>query len=142
MFLFQKAAAVTKLTRNICLAGALPYLASFNPLPTGSVPRLTLSSFFNGVPRFVVLFVCAAGVRTIGDVMLGNWPVWVELVSVVADVAPKMLLGLAMAAVGLQISPMAIAKAGIKPFVVGGAAAMLVAVTGLTAATFIGVFVK
>lgn len=95
-----------------------------------------------GIPLFVKLFVAAAGVRTVGDLMFADsklWRLWSDVVYLGSDLAPKVLLGLAMAAVGLQISPKAIAKAGIKPFVVGSLAALMVATTGLTAAMIVGV---
>jgi uncharacterized membrane protein YadS len=156
-----KAAAVTKLTRNICLAGALPYLvwtrwrvlfanslkifsqAARCPSEPGAVaPALSFQSVVQGVPRFVVLFVVAAGARTAGDFVFAEVPVWAQMTSLVGDTAPKLLLGLAMAAVGLQISPRAIVKAGAKPFVVGGVAALLIATSGLTAAFLVGTFVQ
>lgn len=100
-------------------------------------PRLSFQSVVGGIPRFVVLFVVAAGARTAGDALLVGWPMWTQFASLAGDAAPKLLLGLAMAAVGLQISPKAIANAGIKPFVVGGLAALIVATTGLTSAALI-----
>ncbi len=129
-----KAAAVAKLTRNVCLAAALPYLA----VQREAGPRLSLAGVWAAVPNFVLLFVAAAGVRSGGDALLGEWQMWRGVTAAVGDELPRVLLCVAMAGVGLQISPRSVASAGWRPFAVGLAGALLVASAGLTAATLVG----
>jgi uncharacterized membrane protein YadS len=124
-----KAAAVTKLTRNLCLAAALPYF---------SVAPSSFKSLIATVPRFVLLFVAAAGVRTAGDWLLADVELWHTTARAVGDLAPRVLLCVAMAAVGLQIRPSALLRAGWRPFAVGAAGAAVVAVAGLSAALLVG----
>jgi uncharacterized membrane protein YadS len=125
-----KAAAVTKLTRNLCLAAALPYFSVAS--------SFSLKSLIATVPRFVLLFVAAAGVRTAGDWLFVDAELWQTIARAVGDLAPRALLCVAMAAVGLQIRPTALLRAGWRPFAVGAAGAALVAVAGLSAALFVG----
>ncbi len=82
--------------------------------------------------------MAAAAVRSAGDWALGDWEAWSALTKTVGDELPKALLCVAMAAVGLQISPAAIGRAGWRPFAVGAAGALLIAGTGLMAALLVG----
>ena len=121
------AACVTKLTRNVGLAAALPYLAA-----SGSA-ALT-KQWYEHIPGFVVLFVGASLARSAGDSVWGNLAMWTDSIYMIGTVAPKYLLGVAMGAVGLGISPRALTRHGWRPFAVGGLGALLVASTGLASA--------
>jgi uncharacterized integral membrane protein (TIGR00698 family) len=82
-----KAAAVTKLTRNLFLAAVVPYFTmKFNKLeaqaiasssvaassPTSVTATSANSKFTDLVPMFVLGFVGMAGVRSVGDMMLAQ----------------------------------------------------------------------
>lgn len=148
-----RVATVTKLTRNLFLAAVIPLLTWMHLRSTAggaaSAPRTyALTSL---VPTFVVGFLAMAVVRTIGDATLasggaayGLWNAgaWAALTTQIGDFwGSRLLLGTAMAAVGLNTSFAVFKGVGLKPFAVGFAGALAVGIVGLLMAMALGPFV-
>lgn len=147
-----RVATVTKLTRNLFLAAVIPILTWMHVRATRSgtpgTPRPAWTSF---VPAFVLGFLAMAAVRSAGDATLasagaafGVWDAaaWGSLTTRVGDVwGSRILLGTAMAAVGLSTSFSVFRGMGLKPFAVGLAGAVAVGLVGLAMAVMLGRFV-
>ena len=111
-------------------------------------PKLNLLSWY----VFVIGFLSMAIVRTIGDATLqsqgaayGVWGrmAWTRLIEVVGDFwGSRLLLGTAMAAVGLNTSFAVFKGVGGKPFAVGLAGALAVGAAGMLVAVLLGRFVS
>jgi uncharacterized membrane protein YadS len=103
------------------------------------------------VPAFVLGFVAMAIVRTIGDAMVqangtayGVWDAaaWGDLTAHVGDFwGSRVLLGTAMAAVGLNTSLTVFNGVGARPFAVGFAGALVVGAVGMSLALVFGRYV-
>ena len=147
-----RVATVTKLTRNIFLAAVIPILTwmhirSQSRVGTGGIGAVSTTL----VPGFVIGFVLMAVVRTIGDATLGSMgaafgvlgaDAWSSLTRDLGDFwASQVLLGTAMAAVGLSTNFSVFKGVGLKPFAVGMAGAVVVGIVGMTLAVFLGRFV-
>jgi uncharacterized integral membrane protein (TIGR00698 family) len=148
-----RVATVTKLTRNIFLAAVIPILtwmhrrSQATRIGTGGATATTTSL----VPGFVIGFVLMALVRTIGDATLGstgaafgfiNAGSWASLTRDLGDFwASQVLLGTAMAAVGLNTNFAVFKGVGLKPFAVGMAGAVVVGAVGMSLAILLGRFV-
>jgi uncharacterized integral membrane protein (TIGR00698 family) len=121
-------ATVTKLTRNVCMAAVIPLVGFlYHRHGTGGRGRLRLAQ---AVPLFVLGFLLAAAVRTVGDVgdLAFGWfdrADWKEFLAR-ADVLAVWCLTVAMAAVGLGTGLNRIRKLGWKSFAVGLLAALIV----------------
>ncbi len=148
-----RVATVTKLTRNLCLAGVIPlltwmHLRASHTTQSGRLP----TSWRTLVPLFVVGFVAMALVRTIGDATLqssgaayGVWDTagWGRVTNRLGDFwASRVFLGTAMAAVGLNTSFAVFKGVGAKPFAVGFAGALAVGAVGMAMAITFGRFVS
>ena len=141
-------AAVTKLTRNLFLAAAVPYFAMLHAPAASSGSTRTDSaslakSLWKYTPGFVLMFVGAACLRSAGDAVFASPSIdlfgltqtdWHAAVAQTSGLSAP-LLCVAMAAVGLQTSPSALRGVGARPFLVGLAASSAVGVTGLVAIT-------
>ena len=111
----------------------------------------TSSSWARYVPGFVLGFLGMALVRSVGDAMVGRWgaaygvfdaPGWAAFTAFVGDtLASRVLLGTAMAAVGLSTSVAVFKGMGLKPFAVGFAGALAVGAVGMLMAVLFGGFV-
>ena len=148
-----RVATVTKLTRNLFLAAVIPLLTWLHLRAargaTAGQRRMTWSAL---VPLFVVGFVAMAVLRTMGDATLqatgaayGVWDAatWSALTAHIGDFwASRVLLGTAMAAVGLNTSFSVFKGVGAKPFAVGFAGAVVVGAVGMTMAIVFGRFVN
>lgn len=150
-----RVATVTKLTRNIFLAAVIPILtwmhlrASGTGETSGRARRIAWTSL---VPGFVIGFLAMAVVRTIGDYTatssgfaFGVWEAvsWASMTRTLGDYwASQILLGTAMAAVGLNTNFAVFKGVGLKPFAVGMAGALVVGAVGLTMAFLLGRFVQ
>ncbi|HEX7280791.1 MAG TPA: putative sulfate exporter family transporter [Vicinamibacterales bacterium] len=148
-----RVATVTKLTRNIFLAAVIPILTWMHlrsqsvRAGAGGVGVVTASL----VPGFVIGFVLMALVRTIGDATLGSMgaafgvfsaDAWSSITKELGDFwASQVLLGTAMAAVGLNTNFAVFKGVGLKPFAVGMAGALVVGGVGMTLAILLGRFV-
>jgi uncharacterized integral membrane protein (TIGR00698 family) len=149
-----RVATVTKLTRNIFLAAVIPILTwmhikSQSKIGSGGIGgTVSLSSL---VPGFVIGFLLMAAVRSIGDWSLGSGGAafgvlsaaqWASITKQLGDYwASQILLGTAMAAVGLNTNFAVFKGVGLKPFAVGMAGALVVGAVGMTMAVIFGRFV-
>lgn len=151
-----RVATVTKLTRNIFLAAVIPLLtwmhlksqSAAGVLGASGASRFSIRSL---VPGFVVGFLAMAVVRSLGDWTLtsqgaafGVWSAaqWASLTKQLGDYwASQILLGTAMAAVGLNTNFAVFKGVGLKPFAVGMAGALVVGAVGMTMAIIFGRFV-
>jgi uncharacterized integral membrane protein (TIGR00698 family) len=148
-----RVATVTKLTRNIFLAGIIPLLTWLHLRRShksgGPRPQLKWTSY---VPGFVVGFLAMAVIRTVGDYGmrssgaafgLVDEEVWTRLTSLLSEYwGSRILLGTAMAGVGLNTSFGVFRGVGLKPFVVGFAGALAVGTVGLLMAILLGRYVS
>jgi len=148
-----RVATVTKLTRNIFLAAVIPILTWMHiranaAIGSGGIGGVSIGSL---VPGFVYGFVGMAVVRSIGDATLGSsgaalgvWDAasWGSITKQLGDFwASQVLLGTAMAAVGLNTNFAVFKGVGLKPFAVGMAGALVVGAVGMTMAILFGRFV-
>jgi len=147
-----RVATVTKLTRNIFLAGVIPLLTwQHMKSAAGQAAGARTMSLKTLVPGFVVGFLAMAIVRSMGDATLGSggaafglWDAraWASLTNQIGDFwASRMFLGTAMAAVGLNTSFGVFQGMGLRPFAVGFAGAVVVGGVGLVMAMIFGPFV-
>jgi uncharacterized integral membrane protein (TIGR00698 family) len=147
-----RVATVTKLTRNIFLAAVIPLLTWMHIRDTsaaGGVKKQT--KWTSLIPGFVVGFVAMAVVRSVGDATLGSggaafgvWSAasWAAITKQLGDYwASQILLGTAMAAVGLNTNFAVFKGVGMKPFAVGMAGALAVGSVGMLMAVIFGRFV-
>jgi uncharacterized membrane protein YadS len=132
-------ATVTKLSRNLLLAAAVPLLTAWNG-PAALTPVATAASgglwqtISRYVPLFVVGFVGASIIRSLGDASLLSSGhafgvlsavQWKQAVDVVGNtLGSHVLLGTAMAGVGLATNVGVLRGVGWRPFAVGGLATM------------------
>jgi uncharacterized integral membrane protein (TIGR00698 family) len=122
-------ATVTKLVRNLCMIAVIPlvgilYGSERSADGTGKVNYLAM------IPWFIVGFAIMSAIRTFGD--SGERPFgildpaqWQHIVELVMSIAERCLL-LAMAAVGLTSMFAGIRSIGMRPFVLGLFAALLI----------------
>lgn len=160
-----KVAAITKLTRNLGLALAIPGLtyvhameqkklsaatsdgeedakAKSSPSMGGGESISGLNTFQKFVPPFLVAFVGMSCLRSTGDIMLLGHHDDVEIIfqqtmNFVGNDLSKYALGTAMAGVGLSTSASALKGVGWKPFAVGAAGALVVGGTGFAVSSMI-----
>jgi uncharacterized integral membrane protein (TIGR00698 family) len=149
-----RVATVTKLTRNLCLAAVIPLLTWLHLRSAlgKTTAHRKAASWKTLVPTFVIGFVSMAVVRTIGDATLqatgaayGVWAAstWAWLTAQIGDFwASRILLGTAMAAVGLNTSFAVFRGVGARPFAVGFTGALVVGAVGLMMAIVLGRFVS
>jgi len=154
-----RVATVTKLTRNIFLAAVIPLLTwmhlksqsakgAYGANGAAGASHTKISSL---VPGFVIGFLAMAVVRSLGDWTLtsrgaafGMWGAaqWASITKQLGDYwASQILLGTAMAAVGLNTNFAVFKGVGLKPFAVGMAGALVVGAVGMTMAIIFGRFV-
>ena len=147
-----RVATVTKLTRNIFLAGVIPLLTWMHIKSQSASGALSAPGAKTSlVPGFVVGFLAMAIVRSFGDWTLtsngdafGVWSAaqWASITKSLGDYwASQILLGTAMAAVGLNTNFAVFKGVGLKPFVVGMAGALVVGAVGMAMAVIFGRFV-
>ncbi|GMI03539.1 hypothetical protein TrLO_g5534 [Triparma laevis f. longispina] len=142
-----RVAAVTKLTRNLGLAVAIPLLTFIHKKEVGSGEVKSseedtmsgLATFKKYVPPFLVAFIGMAGLRSTGDLIMDpeTNQLYYETVSFVGSDLSKYALGTAMAGVGLSTDAESLKGVGWKPFAVGGSGALIVGGTGFTIASMI-----
>lgn len=127
-------AIVTKLVRNVFMVGVIPITALLHARRTGGATAGRRPSFRKLLPLFVVGFLAFAVLRSIGDAGLNgggrafglmNPSVWTRVVAGIKEWAGYLLV-VALAGVGLNTHFRRLSQLGIKPFVVGFAAALLV----------------
>eukprot|EP00924_Labyrinthula_sp_SR-Ha-C_P007021 maker-scaffold_8-snap-gene-7.15-mRNA-1 protein AED:0.01 eAED:0.01 QI:86/1/1/1/1/1/4/139/434 len=150
-----RVATVTKLSRNILLAGVIPYLsyktnaaADFDASKKTDVERTGREKMIYAfeqtkkyTPGFVLGFIGMSGVRTLGDLAFADVDQWNNLVKVVGGtIGSKLCLGTALAAVGLSTDVSKLKGVGPKPFLVGLAGAGVVGGTGFCSTLLTGYF--
>jgi len=153
-----RVATVTKLTRNIFLAAVIPILTWMHVKASANGANGATgakgaggASFMKYVPGFVIGFLAMAVVRSLGDWSLANngaalgiWDAaqWGSITKSLGDYwASQVLLGTAMAAVGLNTNFSVFKGVGLKPFAVGMAGALVVGAVGMVMAVLLGRFV-
>lgn len=147
-----KVATVTKLTRNLFLAVVVPSLAYWYLRRQNSEGGQVKIDFTKLLPAFVLGFIAMAMLRSISDAMLqhnglalGLWTAtqWDGITKNIGELwGSRLLLGTAMAAVGLNTHPSVFKGVGFLPFAVGLVGALFVSVLGFILAVTIGPFIK
>lgn len=123
-------ATVTKLMRNLCLAGAIP-LVAWRYLRTGAATATGRKiSWLTVFPLFVLGFVAMTLLRTIGDSSARPFGVlelaqWRHVLGLAEDFS-TVAITVVMAAVGLQTDFSRFRRLGVRPLFVGFAAALAV----------------
>lgn len=144
-----KVAAITKLTRNLGLAIAIPGLTymhameerkknedSEKPVIGDSISGL--NTFKKYVPSFLIAFIGMASFRSTGDFLLGSEvEAYQATMDFIGSDISKYALGTAMAGVGLSTSASSLKGVGWKPFAVGASGALVVGGTGFAIASAI-----
>jgi uncharacterized membrane protein YadS len=142
-----KMAAITKLTRNLGLAVAIPGLTYFHAKQqqqdkkeTSDIPDSIsgLNSFKKYVPSFLIAFIGMSSLRSGGDLLIGqDVAMWKDTMDFIGNDLSKYALGTAMAGVGLSTSASSLKGVGWKPFAVGATGALAVGGTGFTVASML-----
>jgi len=134
-------ATVTKLVRNVFMAAVIPFMAYYYARKSQGTEETveTKTNFVKLLPLFVVGFLIMAVIRSLGD---GLWAgaAWSDIVSFTKTWAVNLLV-VALAAVGLSTSFKILKGLGIKPFIVGLGASLIVGVVSFIAITVLGTFV-
>jgi uncharacterized membrane protein YadS len=143
-----KTATITKLTRNVFLVAVIPVLGWFHARRSGQAGAAP--SVLALFPVFVLGFLGAALVRSIGEAMLasgglafGLWDAaaWKALVTMIGERWSYWALGTAMAAVGLATDLKVFKALGLQPVYLGAMVTLLVAMLSLGLAALIGPFI-
>ena len=143
-------ATVTKLVRNVFMAAVIPFMAFYYARRTQGESSGKKASFLKLLPLFVVGFLIMAVIRSIGDASikaggnaLGLWDsgAWKSIHSSIKTWAGNLLV-VALAGVGLSTDFRTFKGLGIKPFLVGLGAALIVGVVSFIAISLLGSFVK
>jgi len=124
-------ATVTKLLRNLCMLLVIPCMTvAYARHARSAAAEAPARSLLGAVPLFIVGFIAMSLLRTCGDLWFDvpAWPMFVDGLQQVSQVC----LTVAMAAVGLGTRFSAIRMLGMKPLVVGFAAAATVGVVSLS----------
>lgn len=133
-------ATVVKLTRTVLLAPivlilGVIYTRQQKDVAGGQGQRV---NYFRIFPWFVVGFLAMAGLRTFGDTIWLDSAVWTSFLSN-SQTLSKFLIVTAMAGVGLLTSFNDMRTVGIKPFVVGLVASLIMAVFSITLIFALGI---
>lgn len=140
-------ATVAKLTRNALLVGVVPVLAYLHARSAhagGERKKISLAKLF---PVFVLGFLAVSLVRTVGDVGLAGGGLafglfqpeaWTGFAKLIGEKTAGLLLGTALAGVGLGTNFAIFKGLGWKPLLVGLVAAVLVGVASLGLAALVG----
>jgi uncharacterized integral membrane protein (TIGR00698 family) len=140
------AATVTKLVRNVFMAAVIPFMAFYYARKTQGEASSKRTNIVKLLPLFVVGFLLMAVLRSIGDAgingggsALGIWSedAWKEIYSFVRTWAGRLLV-VALAGVGLSTSFRSFRGLGVKPFLVGLGAALIVGLVSLLAISLLG----
>lgn len=149
--LVLKIATITKLSRNILLAGVVPYLSmQYNTNTDTATSMSKFDQFKKYTPTFVFAFVGISLLRSIGDLTMASSgsaffvldpAAWKQTYNFIGGpLGTQYLLGTALAGVGLQMKLSSLQGVGYKPFLVGLSGAGIVASTGFASASVMGAF--
>jgi len=142
-------ATVTKLVRNVFMALVIPFMAFYYARKTQGESSGKKTSFLKLLPLFVVGFLIVAVIRSVGDAGIeaggnafGLWDsgAWKSIYGFIKTWAGNFLV-VALAGVGLGTDFRTFKGLGIKPFLVGLGAALLVGVVSFIAISLLGSFV-
>jgi len=142
-------AIVTKLVRNVFMIGVIPLMSVYYSRLSGDA-RGRRMGIRRLLPVFVLGFLSVAILRSIGDlglrgggraVGLWNTASWDAMIGGVKQWATSFLV-VALAAVGLNTRIRTLARLGVRPFLTGLGAAVLVGVISYAAVTLLGLFVE
>lgn len=136
-----QAATVTKLMRNMSMAVLIPVIAArFSTAATtdksgSDGSRVSLRQIKEAVPGFVIAFLVAIALRTIGDYLFstpdGTAPLWKQFLQG-TEWLSKWALASALAGIGLNTDLAKLRGLGIKPLLVGLVAAVVVGMVSFT----------
>jgi uncharacterized integral membrane protein (TIGR00698 family) len=142
-------ATVTKLVRNVFMAVVIPFMAFYYARRTQGESSGKKASFLKLLPLFVVGFLIMAVIRSVGDAgieaggnALGLWDsaTWKSIYGSIKTWAGNLLV-VALAGVGLSTDFRTFRGLGVKPFLVGLGAALIVGVVSFIAISLLGSFV-
>ena len=142
------AATVTKLVRNVFMAIIIPFMAFYYSRRAQEQGEFTgtRTGFLKLLPLFVVGFLALAAIRSIGDVGISmggtafglwNGSAWKGIHGTVQGWA-EILMVVALSGVGLSTDLRSLKGLGIKPFIVGLAAALVVGIVSYLAISLLG----
>jgi uncharacterized membrane protein YadS len=141
-------ATVTKLVRNVFMAIIIPFMAFYYSriaLEQGEFAG-TRTGVLKLLPLFIVGFLALAAIRSIGDAGInaggtafGVWEssAWKEIHGTVKGWA-EVLMVVALAGVGLSTDLRSLKGLGVRPFMVGLIAALVVGIVSYVAISFLG----
>ena len=139
-------ATVTKLVRNVFMAVVIPFMAFYYARKTQGESSGKKANFLKLLPLFVIGFLIMAVIRSVGDAGIkaggnafGLWDAgaWKGIYSSVKTWAGNLLV-VALAGVGLGTNFRTFRGLGIKPFLVGLGAALLVGGVSFIAISLLG----
>jgi uncharacterized integral membrane protein (TIGR00698 family) len=139
-------ATVTKLVRNVFMAAVIPFMAFYYARKTQSEASGKRTNIAKLLPLFVVGFLLMAVLRSVGDAGInaggnafGIWAegAWKDIYSTIKTWAGHFLV-VALAGVGLSTNFRSFKGLGIKPFLVGLGAALIVGVLSFVAIALLG----
>jgi uncharacterized integral membrane protein (TIGR00698 family) len=144
-------ATVTKLVRNVFMAAVIPLMAFYYARKTAGQDEFAgkKASVAKLLPLFIIGFLTCAVLRSIGDAgvnaggnAFGLWDssAWKGIHGFIKHWAVNFLV-IALAGVGLSTSFRILKGLGIKPFIVGLGAALMVGVVSFIAISLLGTFV-
>jgi len=141
-------ATITKLVRNVFMAAVIPIMALYYTRKTAGAEKKDVS-FSKLFPTFILGFLAFAVIRSIGDTgvdtggyAFGLWDAatWDNIHGFIKDWAVNFMV-IALAGVGLSTRFKMLKGLGIKPFIVGLGAALVVGVISVLAITVLGAFI-
>jgi uncharacterized membrane protein YadS len=144
-------ATITKMVRNVFMALVIPFMALYynRRMVREGKSDEKRTSIGKLVPLFVIGFVLFAVLRSVGDAYIksgssafGIWnsTAWNGVCSGVKVWATRFMV-VALAGVGLSTRFSIIKGLGIKPFIVGLGAALIVGLVSIVAISLLGAFV-
>ena len=142
-------ATVTKLVRNVFMAVVIPFMAFYYARKSQGQSTGKKANFLKLLPLFVIGFLILAAIRSIGDAgvngggsAFGLWDsvAWKGIHGFVKTWAGNLLV-VALAGVGLSTNFRTFKGLGIKPFLVGLGAALVVGIVSFVAISLLGNFV-
>ena len=144
--LVAQIATITKLTRNSMLVVVVPVLGLLHRRMTAREhgAPVSLSNLF---PLFVLGFLAASVFRSVGEAGVSangaaygllDPSSWVRLIRLLGDQTAGLLLGTALAAVGLSTRFSVFRALGVAPLLLGIAAALAVSLSALGLAATVG----
>lgn len=142
------AATVTKLVRNVFMAIIIPFMAFYYSRLAKEQGEFTgaKTGFLKLLPLFVLGFLALAAIRSIGDAGIsmggtafGLWKssAWEGIHGTVKGWA-EILMVVALSGVGLSTDLRSLKGLGVKPFIVGLAAALVVGIVSYVAISLLG----